>query len=121
MGSLGLLRFEKGTYIYVGSAKNGLWPRLRRHFSKEKKIHWHIDFLLEKARPLYALAFEGEKPTECDLNQSVAELPNSLPIKGFGCSDCRCFSHLHKVNAKSLRRLEEIFPEARRLLPKDFQ
>ncbi|AIC15166.1 GIY-YIG nuclease family protein [Nitrososphaera viennensis] len=46
-GSLGRLHFEKGVYAYVGSALNGLEPRISRHLSKRKEnMHWHIDYLI---------------------------------------------------------------------------
>jgi Uri superfamily endonuclease len=33
---------------------------------------------------------------ECQLAARVAE--NGEPVDGFGCSDCRCRSHLYRVN-----------------------
>ena len=46
IGKLGRLLFKKGVYLYVGSAMNGLEQRIQRHLRTEKKIHWHIDYLL---------------------------------------------------------------------------
>ena len=34
-------KFKKGFYVYIGSAMNSLVPRLNRHLSDEKKMHWH--------------------------------------------------------------------------------
>ena len=48
IGKLGEKNFQKGYYIYVGSALNSLKTRIQRHLRKEKKIHWHIDYLLNK-------------------------------------------------------------------------
>ena len=43
---LGEIEFKKGCYLYVGSAMNSLEKRVQRHLSKDKKKHWHIDYLL---------------------------------------------------------------------------
>ena len=37
IGSLGDIEFKKGSYIYVGSAQNGIENRVKRHFAKNKK------------------------------------------------------------------------------------
>ncbi len=49
IGKLGSMQFRKGYYIYVGSAmgNGGLRARVGRHLSGQKKMHWHIDYLLE--------------------------------------------------------------------------
>ena len=49
IGKLGKIDFMKGFYVYIGSAINGLEQRINRHLRKEKKLHWHIDFLLKSA------------------------------------------------------------------------
>ncbi len=43
VGKHRLVHFQKGYYVYVGSALNGLEQRIERHLRKQKKIHWHID------------------------------------------------------------------------------
>lgn len=85
VGMLGTLQFKKGTYIYVGSAPSE--KRLERHLKREKKLHWHIDYFLEKAEIKKIFIVEGK---ECDVAQKI-DLPS---IKGFGCTDCKCSSHL---------------------------
>ena len=50
IGKRGLMTFPQGTYVYVGSALNGLDQRIRRHLRTDKKIHWHIDYLLPHAQ-----------------------------------------------------------------------
>ncbi len=119
VGRLGPILFVEGTYVYAGSAKNGLFPRLKRHFSEEKKIHWHIDYLLEESRPLYALAFEDLTTTECALGQFVSQFPGSRPINDFGCSDCKCQTHLNWINPNCLSRIMKRFPQARCFSAKD--
>ena len=46
VGSLGNMDFKKGTYFYIGSARKGLRARVKRHLSGEKRLFWHIDYLL---------------------------------------------------------------------------
>ena len=50
VGRKGPLRFPAGFYCYVGSAMNSLEKRIARHVAREKRMHWHIDWLLEHAR-----------------------------------------------------------------------
>jgi len=40
VGSLGLLSFTAGWYVYVGSALNGLSARVGRHLRLRKAIRW---------------------------------------------------------------------------------
>jgi Uri superfamily endonuclease len=109
VGSLGVIRFSKGRYAYVGSAMGGLEPRLRRHFSTGKKRRWHIDYLLEKGNAVQAFYAPSEYKLECFLNRLVSVLPESLPIKGFGASDCTCRTHLHQISEQGYRDLIRIF------------
>jgi Uri superfamily endonuclease len=86
------LLFERGFYAYVGSALAGLERRLARHLSTEKKLHWHIDYLLTAARVLRVIESQTNTRKECLIAQALSQrLPSVL---GFGCSDCRCASHL---------------------------
>jgi len=54
---------EEGVYAYVGSAKRGIKARVLRYLSKNKKKHWHIDHLLEKAeiKRIFVLCEEEEQ------------------------------------------------------------
>jgi len=85
-----------GTYIYAGSAygPGGIRARLRRHFQREKKPHWHVDQLTTSAESLHALAIEHG--AECEIIAALGDLPGfRRPVAGFGSSDCRtCSSHL---------------------------
>jgi Uri superfamily endonuclease len=110
IGALGELKFEKGYYVYVGSALNSLEPRIIRHLKVSREehrvIHWHIDYLLKEKdvqiEKVY-LKVNGEKQ-ECNLAEKV--LVYGEPIKKFGCSDCKCMSHLFRV--KDYKFLEKI-------------
>ena len=94
-GRLGGIRFQQGYYIYTGSAKKNLFQRLRRHFQKEKKFFWHIDYLLRYGE-IVAFYYEKYMPGgECTLNlRTYQESAGAAFVPGFGCSDCRCESHL---------------------------
>lgn len=103
IGKLGKIEFEEGSYAYVGSALNSLEARIERHLSDEKKLHWHIDYLLKRVQIKDVLYAEGKRKKECDIAESLAGSFTS--IKGFGSSDCDCESHLFYSNA--LHRLRE--------------
>jgi Uri superfamily endonuclease len=99
VGKLGEAVFPRGTYIYTGSAMNGLGPRLRRHCSQKKNIHWHIDHLLTlpSARVRQIILYPAAPGQECRQNQRIAARPGATVIlKNFGASDCKsgCPSHL---------------------------
>ncbi|MDI6889174.1 MAG: GIY-YIG nuclease family protein [Methanocellales archaeon] len=92
VGKLGYIDFQVGFYAYVGSALNGLEARIARHLREEKKLYWHIDYLLAHARIKEILYAEGSEKGECDIARNLAARFSS--IKGFGSSDCDCKSHL---------------------------
>ena len=118
IGKLGYLFFPKAFYAYVGSAMDGLEARLARHLRKEKKLHWHIDYLLKEVaiadiilcfgEPFAFCHSEGAKRPknlaqgklrmECFLAQALAKEFQSIP--GFGSSDCKCQSHLYFGNER---------------------
>ena len=107
--SLGSLSFEKGTWIYIGSAMgNGstsLENRLARHFRSEKTIYWHIDYLLKSSAKIRCSIWtESSKPVECDIAKSIEQINNIYQgPKGFGASDCKnqCFTHLYQSKIQS--------------------
>ena len=68
---LGKLKFDKGCYVYVGSAMNSLENRLNRHLRRNKKHHWHIDYLLEKAE-ITEIIYNENKKVECELSQYLS-------------------------------------------------
>ena len=58
---LGNIQFKQGKYVYVGSAMNSLFGRIRRHLSDEKKLHWHVDYLLKHAEITDVIYNESRK------------------------------------------------------------
>ena len=87
------INFDKGHYVYVGSAMNSLEARLNRHLSDEKKIHWHVDYLLKQTEITDIIYNESTRKIECELSQYLSTKTNG--IKDFGCPDCDCESHLY--------------------------
>lgn len=95
VGALGSHRFPSGVYIYTGRASRGLSKRIERHLRKEKKLRWHIDYLVGLARIEGIRIYPHKSDQECSINnRTVRGLHGSFPVKGFGSSDCRCASHL---------------------------
>jgi len=92
VGKLGKIDFKEGFYIYAGSALNGLDQRIQRHIRKQKKIHWHIDYLLNHAKIVNVFYKQSEAKEECFIAKTLEKELSAIP--GFGCSDCTCKSHL---------------------------
>jgi Uri superfamily endonuclease len=81
--------------VYTGSAQNGLEKRINRHLSSEKKLHWHIDYLLCYAKVIKVVRYVGRKD-ECKLNSVTGKSAGATQIvKKFGSSDCNCVTHLY--------------------------
>lgn len=91
IGSRLKIDFSKGYYVYVGSAMNNLESRVKRHISSSKKLHWHVDYLLQHGK-VKEVIYNLDKKVECDLAKQLS-LKNKY-VKDFGCSDCQCESHL---------------------------
>ena len=96
IGALGEKDFRPGIYVYVGSAMNSIEKRVERHFSGDKKLHWHIDYFSLEAEPIYWLAFPVGSDFECVLSRCAKEKGEA--VENFGASDCDCNSHLYRLN-----------------------
>lgn len=111
IGRLGRFDFAAGFYTYVGSAMGpgGLSARLRHHLHISNKPHWHIDYL-RRVTQVEEIWYREEKTI---LEHRWADVLSRLnkvtgPVKGFGASDCPCFSHL--FYSESLAALQ-LFPD----------
>jgi len=95
VGAIGEIYFEEGFYAYTGSALGaGGFSRVKRHIDvaagNNRTRKWHIDYLLPNVEVLQTVT--SVRP-ECSVATGIdAILPR---VAGFGCSDCRCQSHLH--------------------------
>jgi len=85
---------KPGYYVYVGSAMNSLKKRVARHFRREKKLHWHIDYLLKEAELLRAYLIPSEVKLEEDLSREVSKFGE--PVPGFGAGDVRVSTNLYR-------------------------
>ncbi|WML67335.1 MAG: hypothetical protein METHP_00849 [Methanoregula sp. SKADARSKE-2] len=96
-GALGEIVFPEGWYVYVGSALGtGGLKRLDRHVTlfrdRNKSPKWHIDHLL--LDPGFTLEYTVSAATGYDLECLLAQRIGEQGIRGFGCSDCSCTTHL---------------------------
>ncbi len=98
VGRLGELDFKKGGYVYVGSALNSLEGRIKRHISSDKKLHWHVDYLLshEDSEIMDVVYTINGTKIECEVAEIISK--KGRGVDNFGCSDCRCRSHLFYFN-----------------------
>jgi len=110
VGKLGMVGFEPGHYLYIGSGQGSLDRRIQRHKSRKKKIFWHIDYLTSNRDFSAAGAYiiNSTERLEC---QKAGKLQEIFPsISGFGSTDCSCRGHLFFAGKGkgSCRRVEEI-------------
>ncbi len=100
IGKWGKLVIHPGFYIYVGSAfgPGGVKARVLRHCRVAKSKHWHIDYLRDFVIPVCAWFSYSSEHFEHQWAQVFSDMVNVSPVKGFGCSDCACYSHLFKFD-----------------------
>jgi Uri superfamily endonuclease len=100
VGSLGRQDVPAGHYAYTGSAFGpGGFTRVDRHHElaagERETRHWHVDYLLgDTAARIETVARSPGAETECAVADELAET-GTVPIQGFGASDCDCPAHLH--------------------------
>ncbi len=92
IGQLGEFDFPAGDYVYTGSARRNFEARIARHLRRDKRLRWHIDYLLA-APGVTVSEVRRSAVAECVLNQATV---GDVIVPGFGASDCRvgCGSHL---------------------------
>ncbi|MCW4020499.1 MAG: GIY-YIG nuclease family protein [Candidatus Bathyarchaeota archaeon] len=122
VGSLGTRRFQRGYYVYTGSALGkgalSLGGRVRRHLRKtNKKKRWHIDYLLSGSnlKIRAAITAHTNRKAECEINGYLRDqLQASIPVDGFGSSDCKagCRSHLLYLgmDEDAVKKVAELYP-----------
>ena len=97
IGRLGILDLNPGFYIYVGSAfgPGGLKARIAHHCRKAERPHWHIDYLgpfLDLRQIWYTCGPVHHEHQWARIMENTRGV--SVPLVGFGSSDCRCNCHL---------------------------
>ena len=106
VGKPGGLRLQPGIYVYIGSAHGpgGLRARLGHHLAQCSRPHWHIDHLRAHANPEEVWYCYDPRPWEHQWAKCLGTLPGvSVPLAGFGASDCACESHLYFFKGRPSR------------------
>ena len=111
VGALGSMTVRPGTHVYVGSAfgPGGLQARVERHVRGDGVLHWHIDYL-RAVTTLEAVWYTHDaQRRECTWAEILRSFPGAtLPIDGFGASDCNCPAHLVRfTELPSLERFQD--------------
>lgn len=107
IGKIGNIVFKKDFYVYIGSALNGLEHRMSRHLREKKNIRWHIDYLLQHGKLIDIFYKENDKKDECNLAKKFDR--ELFPIPNFGCSDCKCDTHLFYGSFKDIMHVVDRF------------
>lgn len=115
VGALGEQTFAAGYYFYSGTAQRNLKARIERHYSSDKKLHWHIDYLLAEAELIKDYFFELPREGECFLTQNLKDQGGRVIVKGFGASDCSCKSHLLYFSAAEVEGIIDLITEKQNL------
>lgn len=102
VGRLGRIALEAGYYLYVGSAfgPGGVRARVARHLRRDKRRHWHLDYLRETLEPLEAWYTHDPVRREHEFAAALASWSGFDGVRGFGSSDCACPSHLFAVRRR---------------------
>jgi Uri superfamily endonuclease len=103
IGKLGTLLLEPGFYLYIGSSfgPGGLKARIRHHRNISSRPHWHLDYLSPTLRLCEIWYTYDQTRREHQWAEIHAQARGaSLPLPGFGSSDCRCLSHLFFYKSK---------------------
>lgn len=103
IGMLGSLNIQPGYYVYVGSAfgPGGIRARIRHHLKEGSTKHWHLDYLKQAVDMSEIWYSYGCTKYEHQWAKIFNRFSGaSLPLLGFGASDCSCKSHLFFFKTK---------------------
>ncbi len=94
-----------GYYYYIGSAQKNLFQRLSRHFRRDKKVHWHIDYLTTNKKIILEEAYIIYNASKNEEEFLASKFPTffntEILLKGFGNSDTkRTITHLFYKSKK---------------------
>lgn len=126
VGRAGTLVLMPGFYVYVGSAfgPGGVAARTGHHLRVTSRPHWHIDYLRRETVPVELWWSFDPLAREHHWAEVLQSSPGtSMPLPGFGASDCNCPAHLYFSSTRPAfrrfsRRLHGIFPGHARLYHK---
>lgn len=97
VGQLGQLHVRRGFYVYIGSAfgAGGVRARVAHHCRPATRRYWHIDYLKEVTQLTEVWWTHDPVRQEHQWAVLFEHLRgSSIPLPGFGASDCGCASHL---------------------------
>jgi len=97
IGKLGRLQLRRGFYVYVGSAlgPGGVRARIAHHRALSPRPHWHIDYLRPHTRLDRIWYSHRRVCREHRWARIISGMRGAtIPIAGFGSSDCKCKAHL---------------------------
>jgi len=103
IGKLGRFTVPPGFCVYVGSAcgPGGLKARIAHHERISQRPHWHMDYLRPALHLKEIWYTYDAKRYEHQWADALGRLKGAtIPIVGFGASDCSCKSHLFAFTAK---------------------
>ena len=111
IGKLGKFLVQPGYYVYAGSAfgPGGLKARIAHHARISQRPHWHIDYLRSNLLLDEVWYSYDSARNEHQWADTFGGLKGAtLPIAGFGASDCSCNSHLLLFSTRpSVRRFRD--------------
>jgi sugar fermentation stimulation protein A len=81
--------------------------RVARHLRKNKKKHWHIDYLTEKNKVIKVFEIKSLRNIECEIAKELDKISDNK-IDSFGCTDCKCKSHLFYFKTNPLKLINFI-------------
>ena len=96
IGKLGGMTAVPGYYVYIGSAcgPGGVRARIRHHRKTAARPHWHIDYLRTVAELLDVYCVYRSRCEHEWAQRLVQSASATMPLPGFGSSDCDCATHL---------------------------
>ena len=107
IGKLGALQLQSGFYVYVGSAlgPGGVRARLAHHLKLSRRPHWHIDYLrADTTVEDIWYRFDTRRLEHSWAEHFSLAEGASVPLVGFGSTDCSCESHLFFFERRPSRR-----------------
>jgi Uri superfamily endonuclease len=106
VGRLGDMQLQSGFYVYVGSAlgPGGVRARVIHHLRDSPRHHWHIDYLRPHVSVREVWFCHGRKRREHLWARFLSRMSGvSVPMPGFGSSDCDCEAHLFFFRSRVMR------------------
>ncbi len=103
IGRLGRFVFYPGVYCYIGSAfgPGGLLARVGRHQRTNSSKHWHFDYL-KTCTQIDHIWYTFNSIEHQWANLLIGDPNLTVPVPGFGASDCSCRSHLFYLSSGEL-------------------